>query len=150
MSVIEIFWDEVFMVRKTVKNGQPWCLAVNCRKRSDFDVQFHLIAVSIFLKMCVKDHGDSSSLLLQRGIWLVFIKALNWLYYVSRYSWYIPPIPPQRGWAPLIFRPNWGPKKFFLETSPTPPPPHPLPKLKFWIYYCLVSGFVNISVYFTN
>ena len=51
-SVIEIFWDVVFMVRNTctVKNGKSWCLAVICRKRSAFDVQFHLIVVSIFLK----------------------------------------------------------------------------------------------------
>ena len=32
-----------------------------------------------------------------------------------------------QGRAPLIFRPNWGPKgqKNFLETAPTPPPPAP-------------------------
>ena len=49
-SVIEIFWDVVFMVRNTctVKNEKSWCLAVICRKRSAFDVQFHLIVVSIF------------------------------------------------------------------------------------------------------
>ena len=38
------------MVRNTVKNGQSWCSAVNCRKRSAFDMQFHLIVVSIFFK----------------------------------------------------------------------------------------------------
>ena len=77
-NVIEIFWDEVSMVRNTctVKNGKSWCLAVICRKRSAFDVQFHLIVVSIFLKTCVKDHGDSSSRLLERGVWLVCIEAL--------------------------------------------------------------------------
>ena len=73
---IEIFWDEVFMVRNTVKNGQYCCLAVICRKWSAFDMQFHLIVVSIFLKMCVKDDGDSSGQLLQRRIWLVCIMAL--------------------------------------------------------------------------
>ena len=56
------------MVRNTVKNGQSWCSAVICRKQSAFDMQFHLIVVSIFLKMCVKDDGDSSSQLLQRRI----------------------------------------------------------------------------------
>ena len=76
MSVIEIFWDEVFVVRNTVKNGQYCCLAVICRKWSAFDMQFHLIVVSIFLKTCVKDHGDTSSRLLERRIWLVCIKAL--------------------------------------------------------------------------
>ena len=35
------------MVRNTVKNGQSWCSAVICRKRSAFDMQFHLIVVSI-------------------------------------------------------------------------------------------------------
>ena len=33
-SVIEIFWDEDFMVRNTVKKGQSWCSAVICRRRS--------------------------------------------------------------------------------------------------------------------
>ena len=46
-----------FMVRDTVKNGQSWCLAFTCRKRSAFDMQFHVMVVSIFLKTCVKDHG---------------------------------------------------------------------------------------------
>ena len=53
-----------------------WCLTVICTKRSAFDMQFHLIAVSIFLKTCVKDHGDTSSRLLERRIWLVCIGAL--------------------------------------------------------------------------
>ena len=44
------------MVRNTVKNGQSCCSAVICRKRSAFDMQFHLIVVSSFLKTCVKDH----------------------------------------------------------------------------------------------
>ena len=41
-----------------------------------FDMQFHLIVVSTFLKTCVKDQGDSSSRLLVRRIWLVCIEAL--------------------------------------------------------------------------
>ena len=56
MSVIEIFWDKGFVVRNTVKNEQSLCSAVICRKRSAFDMQFHLIVVSLFLKTCVKDH----------------------------------------------------------------------------------------------
>ena len=39
-------------------------------------MQFHLIVVSIFLKTYVKDHGDSSSRLQERKIWLVCIQAL--------------------------------------------------------------------------
>ena len=58
------------------KKGKSWCLAVICRKRCAFDMQFHLIVVSIFLKTWVKDHGDSSGQLLQRRIWLVCIVAL--------------------------------------------------------------------------
>ena len=54
-SVIEIFWDKDFVVRNTVKNGQSWCSAIICRKRSAFATQFHLIVVSIFLKTRVKD-----------------------------------------------------------------------------------------------
>ena len=64
------------MVRNTVKNGRSWCSAVICRKRSAFDMQFHLIVVSIFLKTCVKDQGDSSSRLLERRVQLVCIEAL--------------------------------------------------------------------------
>ena len=77
-SVIEIFWDEVFIVRNALKNGQYWCLAVICRKLSALDIQFHLIVVSILLKACVKDHGDSSSRLLERRVWLVCIEELFW------------------------------------------------------------------------
>ena len=44
-SVIEIFWEQVFMVRNTVKNGQSWCSTVICTKRSAFGMQFHLIVV---------------------------------------------------------------------------------------------------------
>ena len=75
-SNIEIFWSKVFMVTNTVKNRKSRCLAVICRKRSAFDMKFHLIVVSIFFKTCVKDHGDSSSRLLERRIWLVCIKGL--------------------------------------------------------------------------
>ena len=39
---------------------------VICRKRWAFDMQFHLIVVSIFFKKWLKDHGDSSGQLLQR------------------------------------------------------------------------------------
>ena len=75
-SVIEIFWNEVFIIRNTVRKGKSWCLAVICRKRSAFDMQFHLIVVSIFLKTCVKDHGDSSCRLPERMVWLVCMEVL--------------------------------------------------------------------------
>ena len=42
------------MVRNALKNGQSWCSAVICRKRSAFDMQFNLIVVSIGLKTCGK------------------------------------------------------------------------------------------------
>ena len=70
------FGKKFVMVRNTVKNWQSWCSTVICAKRSAFDMQFHLILVSIFLKTCVKDHGDSSSRLLERRVLLVCIKAL--------------------------------------------------------------------------
>ena len=76
LQEIEIFWDEVFMVRKTVKNGQSWCSAVIYRKRSAFDMQSHLMVVSILLKTWGKDQGDSSSRLLERRIWLLCIEGL--------------------------------------------------------------------------
>ena len=52
------FGMKVFMVRNiTVKIGQSWCLAVICRKWSalPFEMQFQLIAISVFLKTCVKE-----------------------------------------------------------------------------------------------
>ena len=52
------------MVRNTVKTGQSRFSTVTCRKRSAFEMKFHFIVASIFLKPCVKDHGDSSSRLL--------------------------------------------------------------------------------------
>ena len=69
-SLIEIFWDEVFMVR----NSKKW--TVTCTKRSALDMQFHLTVFSTFFKTCVKDHGDSSSRLLERRVWLVCINSL--------------------------------------------------------------------------
>ena len=42
------------MVKNTVKNGQSWCLAIICHKRSVFDMQFHFIVASIFLKRAWK------------------------------------------------------------------------------------------------
>ena len=50
-----------------------------CRKRSAFETQFHLIiAVSIFLKTCRKNRGDtiSSHPMLERRILLVCVEAL--------------------------------------------------------------------------
>ena len=64
------------MLRKTVKNGQSWCSAVICRKRSAFDMQFHLIVVLIFLKTYVKDHGDSSSRLRKKDLISMYRGAL--------------------------------------------------------------------------
>ena len=55
------------MVSNTVKMDNL-DVAVICRKRSAFDMQFYLIVVSIFLKTCVKDHGDSSCRLLKRRV----------------------------------------------------------------------------------
>ena len=52
------FGMKVFMVRNiTVKIGQSWYLAVICRKWSalPFEMQFQLIASSVFLKTCVKE-----------------------------------------------------------------------------------------------
>ena len=67
-SIIEIFCNEVFIIRNTVRKGKSCFLAVICRKRSAFDVQFHLILVSIFLKTCLKDYGFRFSRLLVRKI----------------------------------------------------------------------------------
>ena len=50
-SFIEIFWDEVSMVRNTVKTGQSCCLAVICRKRSAFEMQFHCLDKVILRKI---------------------------------------------------------------------------------------------------
>ena len=73
---MEIFWDKDFEVRNTVKNGKSWCSAVICRKRSDFDMQFHLIVVLIFLKMCVKDQGDSLAFARKKDLISMYRRAL--------------------------------------------------------------------------
>ena len=64
-SVIEIFCNEVFIIRNLLGKEKSWFLAVICRERSAFDLQFHLIVVLIFLKTCVKDRGDGSAWLLE-------------------------------------------------------------------------------------
>ena len=33
--------EKVFIIENTVRKGKSWCLAVICRKRSAFDLQFH-------------------------------------------------------------------------------------------------------------
>ena len=63
------------MVRNAVKMVKLDFRPLSVEKTA-FDLQFHLIAVSIFLKTCVKDHGDSFSRLLERRIGLVFTEAL--------------------------------------------------------------------------
>ena len=79
------------MVKNTVKTGQSWCSAVICRNRSDFEMQFRLIVVSIFLKMYVKDHGERFSRLLEKKNWLLSIKiilsckAVNSLFFVGNF-----------------------------------------------------------------
>ena len=45
-SFLEVFWDEIFMVRNIVKTGQSSCSAVIVRKWRAFEMQFHLIEVS--------------------------------------------------------------------------------------------------------
>ena len=45
-------------------------------KQAQFEKKFHLIIVSIFLKTFVKDHGDSSSRLLERRNSSVCIEEL--------------------------------------------------------------------------
>ena len=54
------------MVRNTVKTEQFGFSAVLCRKQRAFEMQFHLIVLSIFLRTYVKDLGDSSSRLLEK------------------------------------------------------------------------------------
>ena len=63
---VEVFLGEVFMVRNTVNTEKFGCSAVICRKQSALKMQFLLIELSIFLKTCVKDHGDCSSRLLEK------------------------------------------------------------------------------------
>ena len=58
------------MVRNTVKN-----------------MQFHLIVVSIFLKTCVRGHGESSSRLLERRVSLVCIESLLLVVLPSLTNW---------------------------------------------------------------
>ena len=69
------FGYKVFIVRNTVKKGKSLCLAAICRKRSAFDMPFHLIVASIFLKMCMNYFRDNCVQLLQRRISLVCIMA---------------------------------------------------------------------------
>ena len=65
---MKFLWLEI-----TLKTGQYRCSAVICRKRKAFEMQFHLIVVSVVLKTRVKDHGGSLSRLLERRICLVCI-----------------------------------------------------------------------------
>ena len=50
-ALVEIFWNEFFMIRNPLKIGQSGCSAVVCRKRRAFAMKFHLIVVSVFLEI---------------------------------------------------------------------------------------------------
>ena len=50
----------------SLENLCVWPLSVE--NKALLTMQFHLIGVLIFLKTCVKDHGDSSGRLLERRI----------------------------------------------------------------------------------
>ena len=57
------------MVGNTVKTCSHFDVqAVICRKRSAFEMQFHITEVSMFSKTCVKNHEDTSCRLLDRRI----------------------------------------------------------------------------------
>ena len=58
----------------SLENLGVWPLSVE--NTALLTMQFQLIVVSIFLKTCVKDHGDSFGRLLERSIFIVCIKAL--------------------------------------------------------------------------
>ena len=58
----------------SLENLGVWPLSVE--NTALLTMQFQLIVVSIFLKTCVKDHGDSFSRLLERSVCIVCIKAL--------------------------------------------------------------------------
>ena len=76
-----------------MKAGQSWCSAVICRNRSDFEMQFRLIVVSIFLKTCVKDRGSTlliSCKAVKRGLqfaifFVNFVLTNGTVSYYSRY-----------------------------------------------------------------
>ena len=60
VSVIEIFWNEVFMVRNVVTTGQSWRSTVMEPGRYLWERS------AIPTQSCLKDHGDSFSRLLVR------------------------------------------------------------------------------------
>ena len=63
---MKFLWSEI---SKKMDNLDVWPFSVEREElRSAFDMQFHSIVVSIFLKTCVEDHGDSSSRLQERRI----------------------------------------------------------------------------------
>ena len=53
---MKFLWLEIHL---KLDNLDVWPLFV--KERSAFHLQFHLVIVSIFLKTCVKDRGDTSS-----------------------------------------------------------------------------------------
>ena len=86
VSVIEIFWNEVFMVWNVVKSGQSWRSTVMepglyLWKRSAIPTHSFF---NLFLKKeSVKDHGDSFSRLLVRKKDLI---SIYWGALVSGFS----------------------------------------------------------------
>ena len=127
------------------------CLAVICRNRSAFDMQFHLIAVPIFLETRVKDHnGDSSSRLLERRVRLVCIKALSSAEAPAGYphqNKIIEKIESARG---TMGREKSCPARSLFFFSPASPQ-HKEASAEERVYQsALVSGFVNILIFFNK
>ena len=70
------FWDGDFMVRNTIITWQSWCSAVIYRKRSAFQMRFHLMVVSVIFKTCLIIGIALADCLKGWRIWLVSIEAL--------------------------------------------------------------------------
>ena len=64
---MKFLWSEIS--KKKMDNLNVWPFSVEREElRSAFGMQFHHIAVSIFLKTCMEDHGHSYSRLQERRI----------------------------------------------------------------------------------
>ena len=75
-NVIEVFWDDIFMVRNTIKTGQPCCSAVICRKLSALETQFHLMEIAVV--DCSKQGFDNYV------SWCYCLRFINILVYLNK------------------------------------------------------------------
>ena len=76
MSVIEIFWEEFFMVRNTVKNGQTGCSTVICTNEALLNAILPHGSFNLFKNVCERSWRYLQLIARKKDLISIYIGAL--------------------------------------------------------------------------